>query len=151
MPNIKDKIVQWVGCCITLNMGSPGATASPDMLTYHELPDENKETDDNAVRPSGLMPDAVSGEPAACYLKLLQQYQRLYDGHLGRMRFDECVLPLSPDFKPVHAKLYAIPRSMEAVVKGEIQGLIKQGALKDIYDSEMASPAITIIKPYLSG
>ncbi|KAF1794617.1 hypothetical protein GQ600_5266 [Phytophthora cactorum] len=121
------------------------------LLTYHELPDENKETDDNAVRPSGLMQTLYQVEPAACYLKLLQQYQRLYDGHLGRIRFDECVLPLSPDFKPVHAKLTRFREAWRLLVKDEIQGLIKQGALKDIYDSEMASPAITIIKPNLSG
>ncbi|OWZ02682.1 hypothetical protein PHMEG_00025714 [Phytophthora megakarya] len=87
------------------------------------------------------MPETVYGEVAAHYLKLLEDYAHLYDGHIGRMRFDDYVLPLSPDFKPEHVKSYAIPRSMEDKAKAEIQRLVNQDVLEQIYGSEMASPA----------
>ncbi|OWY95435.1 Pol Polyprotein, partial [Phytophthora megakarya] len=144
--NFKEKIVQWDGYASTLYKGPPSEAPTPTVATDHEFPDEYKETVDTAVRPTDLMPEAVSGEVAARYLKFLEDYAHLYDGHLGRMRFDDYVLPLSPDFKPVHAKPYAIPCSVEDKTKKENQRLVNQDVLEQIYGSEMASPAFFLVK-----
>ncbi|OWY93071.1 Pol Polyprotein [Phytophthora megakarya] len=144
--NFKEKIVQWDGYASTLNTGPPSEAPTPTVATDHEFPDEYKETVDTAVRPTDLMPETVSGEVAARYLKLLEDYAHLYDKHLGRMRFDDYVLHLSPDFKPVNAKPYAIPRSVEDKAKAAIQRLVNQEVLEQIYGSEMASPAFFLVK-----
>ncbi|POM69428.1 K02A2.6-like protein [Phytophthora palmivora] len=54
---------------------------------------------------------------------------------------------MSPDFKPVHAKPYAVPRSMQVKAKAEIQRLSNKDVLKKIYDSAMASPTLSVAKP----
>ncbi|OWZ09542.1 hypothetical protein PHMEG_00017742 [Phytophthora megakarya] len=70
----------------------------------HEIPDESKEIFSSSVKPEDLLPDHLHGEMAANYSALLIKHQTLYDGHLGRMRFNDYEIPLSPKFKPVHAK-----------------------------------------------
>ena len=60
------------------------------------------------------MTDHLPATLSARVLKLLEDHQLLYDGHLGRMRFYDYVLPLSKDFRAVYASPYALPRSIEA-------------------------------------
>ena len=57
------------------------------------------------------------------------------------MRFDDYTLPISTDYKPVHAKPYHVPRSLEENARELIQHLISIDVLEKIYDSEMVSPA----------
>lgn len=145
--NFKDKVVQWDGHQTSLNTGGSGTTLIRADTRDREFPDEYKEVVDNGVHRTGLMPDHLPTPLTARVLKLLKEHQLLYDGHLERMRFDDYVLPLSTDFRVVHASPYALPRSMEAKAKDEIQRLLDANVLEQIYDSEMASPAFFITKP----
>ncbi|POM60314.1 Gag-pol fusion protein [Phytophthora palmivora] len=106
-----------------------------------EYADETKEIADEQ-----LLLDLLDNKLAQHYLGLLIEHGKLYDGHLDRMRFEDYLIPLSPDYKPVHAKPYAISRSQETKAKEAIQRLINADVLEDTYDSKMASPAFFLVK-----
>lgn len=93
------------------------------------------------------MPNHLTAELSMSYMKLLEKNRHLYEGHLGRMRFDDYILPLSSDYKPVHAKPYPILRSQDNAAIAEVQCLIQLGVLDHIYDSEITSPAFFVTKP----
>uniref|UniRef100_A0AAV1UJK5 Peptidase A2 domain-containing protein n=1 Tax=Peronospora matthiolae TaxID=2874970 RepID=A0AAV1UJK5_9STRA len=135
--NFKDKLVQWDGHDTHLNTGG---SSSPNASDY-EFPEESKEVDNTAVRPEDLMPDRLSKPLVGKYLQLLRDNEHLYDGHLGRMRFEDYALPIVPEYKPVHAKPYPVPRSLENKARELIQHLVSIDVLEQIFDSEMASPA----------
>ncbi|KAG6611434.1 Pol Polyprotein [Phytophthora cinnamomi] len=145
--NFKDRVVQWEDCFLSLNTGRSTTKPDTDKQDDLEFPEEAKEAADNAVKPEELLPEHLQGKLAANYLALLTAYQTLYDGHLGRMKFDDYELALAPDFKPAHAKPYPIARSQEQKAKDKIQQLINDDVLEQIYDSEMASPAFFLSKP----
>uniref|UniRef100_A0AAV1TJE3 Peptidase A2 domain-containing protein n=1 Tax=Peronospora matthiolae TaxID=2874970 RepID=A0AAV1TJE3_9STRA len=104
--NFKDKLVQWDGHDTHLNTGG---SSSPNASDY-EFPEESKEVDNTAVRPEDLMPDRLSKPLVGKYLQLLRDNEHLYDGHLGRMRFEDYALPIVPEYKPVHAKTLSSPK-----------------------------------------
>uniref|UniRef100_A0AAV1U4K5 RNA-directed DNA polymerase n=1 Tax=Peronospora matthiolae TaxID=2874970 RepID=A0AAV1U4K5_9STRA len=141
--NFKDKLVQWDGHDTHLNTGG---SSSPNASDY-EFPEESKEVDNTAVRPEDLMPDRLSKPLVGKYLQLLRDNEHLYDGHLGRMRFEDYALPIVPEYKPVHAKPYPVPRSLENKARELIQHLVSIDVLEQIFDSEMASPAFFLKKP----
>ncbi|POM71777.1 Pol protein [Phytophthora palmivora] len=66
--------------------------------------------------------------------------------NLGRLQFEDYELVLAPNFKPVHTKPYPVARRQEQNVKDKIQQLINDDVVKQIYDSEMASPAFFLVK-----
>ncbi|DBA01578.1 TPA: LOW QUALITY PROTEIN: hypothetical protein N0F65_011549 [Lagenidium giganteum] len=97
--NFKDKLVQWDENCITVNMGN-----LTDIQPEFEVRDEFVEICDQAVGPKQLLRKHLPPALQQQYLELLEANKAVYDGHLGRKRFADYVLPLSPDYKPVHAK-----------------------------------------------
>ena len=117
------------------------------MRVDHEFPDESKEVDNTAVRPEDFMSDRLSKPLVGKYLKLLRDNEQLYDGHLGRMRFEDYALPIVPEYKPIHAKPYPVPKSLDNKARELIQHLISIDVLEQIFDSEMASPAFFLKKP----
>lgn len=60
-----------------------------------------------------LFPDMLQIWVKKSYLEVLAWYATLYNGHLGRLPIDDYVLPIQPDYNPVHARLYSIARSQE--------------------------------------
>jgi hypothetical protein len=116
--NFKTKTVQWDDCSTQLNTGSHSVNLEENHVDP-EIQHEFKEVADTVVQPSALLPDNLPGAIAARFLPLITQYQGLYNSRLGRMRFDDYVLPFSADFKSVHAKSYPIARSMEEKAKAE--------------------------------
>uniref|UniRef100_A0AAV1T6Z9 Peptidase A2 domain-containing protein n=1 Tax=Peronospora matthiolae TaxID=2874970 RepID=A0AAV1T6Z9_9STRA len=141
--NFKENVVQWDGHYAHLNTG---VSRSFEVSDYESL-EESKEIAESAVRPEELMPDTLPNSLVDEYHQLLRDNMSLYDGHLGRMRFEDYFLPISPDYKPVHAKPYPVPRSLEGKARELIQHLISTDVLEKIYDSEMASPAFFLEKP----
>ena len=107
--NFKDKMVQWGGHYTHLNTGGSSSPKESD----HEFPDESKEVDSTAVRPEDLMPDRLSKPLVGKYIKLLRDNDQLFDGYLGRMRFEDYALPIVPEYKPIHAKPYPVPKSLD--------------------------------------
>jgi hypothetical protein len=146
--DFKNQTVQWDDATLRVNTGRDGhATTSEVDDPDREFADETKELADCAVKPTHLLPQQLEGALAQQYLALLEAHASLYDGHLGRMRFDDYVLPLSPDYKPVHAKPYPIAKIHEEQAKAKIQELINHDVLEQMYDSEAASPAFFLVKP----
>uniref|UniRef100_A0AAV1TBR0 Reverse transcriptase domain-containing protein n=1 Tax=Peronospora matthiolae TaxID=2874970 RepID=A0AAV1TBR0_9STRA len=141
--NFKEKVVQWDGHYAHLNTGG---SRSFEVIDY-EFFEESKEIAESAVLPEELMPDTLPNSLVDEYHHLLRANKSLYDGHLGRMRFEDYILPISPDYKPVHAKPYPVLRSLEGKARELIQHLISIDVLEKIYDSEMASPAFFLKKP----
>ena len=109
-----------------------------------------KEAPTTAVHPEAFLPNYLSTKMKTKCLSLLVEYKALYDGHLGRMRFPYYKLPIKPDYRSVHAKVYPIARSQEVKAKETIQRLISADVIEQIYDAEMASPAFFVSKPDLS-
>lgn len=145
--NFKDKVVQWDECSLSLNTGQSATDEAVDAKKDHEFSDESKEVANGSIKPEQLLPDELNGQLSQRYLELLVQYRKLYDGHLGRMRFDDYEIPITPDYKPVHAKPYTVARSHEAKAREKIQQLITADVLEQIYDSEVAAPAFFLVKP----
>jgi hypothetical protein len=51
-----------------------------------------------------------------------------------------------PNFKPIHARAYTVPRSVEQQLRKEIVRLVDIGVLEEDYSSEWASPSFAIPK-----
>ncbi|KAI9996096.1 hypothetical protein PInf_013274 [Phytophthora infestans] len=138
----------WNECSLVLNTGRNGTTSATDEevedqeVEDQDFPDESKEVADSAVEPGHILSDHLKGPLAQRYLKLLVRYRELYDGHLGRMRFDHYKIPITPVFKPVP---YAVARSHEAKARDKIQYLVNSDVLEQIYDSEVAAPAFFLV------
>jgi hypothetical protein len=73
---------------------------------------------------------------------LLQKYDYLFDGTLGDFNMEPISLQLmDPNFKPIHARAYTVPRSVEQQLQQckEIVRLVYIGVLEEDYSSEWAS------------
>jgi hypothetical protein len=82
---------------------------------------------------------------------LLQKYEYLFDGTLGKFNMEPISLQLvDPNCKPIHACAYTVPRSVEQQLQQikEIVRLVDIGVLEEDYSSEWASgiPLFTIPK-----
>ena len=75
------------------------------------MPDEINEVKNNEVQPDDIMPDRIAKPFVGKYFKPLRYKEQLYDGHLGRMKYEDYVLPIVPEYKPIHAKPYPVPKA----------------------------------------
>jgi hypothetical protein len=80
---------------------------------------------------------------------LLQKYENLFDGTLGEFT-TEPISPqlMDPNCKPIHARAYTVPRSVEQLLRKEIVRLVDIGILEEDYSSEWSSifPSFAIPK-----
>jgi hypothetical protein len=53
---------------------------------------------------------------------------------------------MDPNCKPIHARAYTVPRSVEQQLRKEIVRLVDIGVLEEDYSSEWASPSFAIPK-----
>jgi transposase InsO family protein len=80
-------------------------------------------------------------------LQVLQKYEHLFDGTLGEFNMAPISLTLADlKAKPVHARPYTVPRSVEQQLRKEIARLVDIGVLEEDYTSEWASPTFAIAK-----
>ena len=80
-------------------------------------------------------------------LQILQKYEHLFDVALGECNMEPISLHLmDKGSKPVHARLYTVPRSGEQQLRKEIARLVEIGVLEEDYTSEWASPKFAIAK-----
>ena len=68
-------------------------------------------------------------------LKLLQEFEELFDGTLGDWDFNPVLLQLKEGAQPYHGRLFPIPKKHVETVKMEIQRLCNLGVLKWQADS----------------
>ena len=78
-------------------------------------------------------------------LKLLQEFEELFDGTLGDWDCNTVSLQLKEGAQPYHGRLFPIPKNMWRQ-KEEIQRLCNLEVLKWQADSEWASPTFIIPK-----
>jgi hypothetical protein len=79
--------------------------------------------------------------------ELLQKYKHLFDGTLGEFNMEPISLQLmDPNCKPIHARVYTVPRSVEQQLCKEIVRLVDIGVLEDDYSSEWASHHLQFLR-----
>ena len=69
-------------------------------------------------------------------LKLLKQYETLFDGTLGRWNTTPVNIELRTNSKPVNTKWYPVPRINKLTFKKELMRLVKIGVLERVQESE---------------
>jgi hypothetical protein len=79
-------------------------------------------------------------------LKLLQEFEELFDGTLGDWNCNPVSLQLKEGAQPYHGRPFPIPKKHVETLKKEIQQLCDLGVLKWQADSEWASPTFIIPK-----
>jgi hypothetical protein len=80
---------------------------------------------------------------------LLQKYEHLFDGKLGEFNMEPIsLLLMDPNCKPVHTRVYTVPRSVEQKLQQnrEILRLVGILVLEEYYFSEWFSPSFVIPK-----
>jgi hypothetical protein len=83
---------------------------------------------------------------------LLQKYELLFDGTLGKFNMEAISISLQlmdPNCKPVHARAYTVPRSVEQQLqhRKEIVGLVDIGVLEEDYSSEWSPSLLSVAIP----
>ena len=79
-------------------------------------------------------------------LKLLQEFEELFDGTLGDWDCNPVSLQLKEGAQPYHGRPFPIPKKHVETLEKEIQRLCDLGVLKWQADSEWASPTFIIPK-----
>ena len=79
-------------------------------------------------------------------LKVLKNYEHLFDGTLGEWKGTGVSFELKADAKPYHAKPYPIAHVHEKPTKTECDRLVKLGVLEECHESEWAAPTFIIPK-----
>ncbi len=77
-------------------------------------------------------------------LKLLQEFEELFDGTLGDWDCNPVLLQLKEGAQPYHGRPFPIPKKHVETLKKEIQRLCDLGVLKWQADSEWALPTFIL-------
>jgi transposase InsO family protein len=77
---------------------------------------------------------------------LLIEYEDLFDGTLGNWKNEQLDIELKPGVTPYHARCFPIPRAHEAILRNEVERLVKLGVLRRVNRSEWAAPTFIIPK-----
>ena len=114
---------------------------------------DKKEIVDAKYAPAGLPAEIAKlthlpAEHRDALLKLVQKFEDLFDGTLGRWNTAPVELELKdPNCTPVHAKPYPVPQSQVVKLKAELKRNCELGIMRKVNRSEWASPAFIIKKP----
>ena len=79
-------------------------------------------------------------------LRLLLNYEVLFDGTLGDWQTEPVSFELKPDAKPHHGRAFPVPHIHLKTLKTEVQRLVDLGVLEKQPSSEWASPTFIIPK-----
>jgi hypothetical protein len=79
-------------------------------------------------------------------LKLLRNYEYLFDGTLGTWKTEPVDLKIKKDSTPAYSRPFPVPRSQEETLQKEVKRLVKLGVLRKINRSEWGSPSFIIPK-----
>ena len=79
-------------------------------------------------------------------LKLLKQYETLFDGTLGRWNTTPVNIELQHNSKPINSRWYPVPRINKLTFKKELMRLVKIGVLESVQESEWGMPVFIILK-----
>ena len=90
--------------------------------------------------------DSLNDEQKAMLLKLLKQFENLFDGTLGKWNTNPVVIEMKPGSKPTSSRSYSVPRINKQTFKNELDRLIKIGVLEQVQESEWGTPVFIIPK-----
>jgi hypothetical protein len=79
-------------------------------------------------------------------LRLLQKYEALFDGTLGKWNTDPVNIELREDAKPVSSRYYPVPKINKETFRKELFRLVDIGVLTPVQDSEWGTPVFIIPK-----
>ena len=79
-------------------------------------------------------------------LALLQKYESLFDGTLGKWTHADYHLELKEGAQPYHARAFPVPRVHYETLRKEVDRLCDAGVLKRVNRSEWAAPTFIIPK-----
>ena len=88
----------------------------------------------------------LSTEDQHKLLKLLLEYEGLFDSTLGDFKTDPISLDIKPGKKLAYTLPYLVPKVHKTIFKKELDQLVKLGVLEKDNDSPWASPAFIISK-----
>ncbi len=77
---------------------------------------------------------------------LLNKYEPLFDGTLGKWTGEPYHIELKPDAIPYHARQYPVPKIHEQTLRKEVERLCELGVLTQINHSEWGAPTFIIPK-----
>jgi hypothetical protein len=92
------------------------------------------------------LPQPLSATEKDKLLKLLQEFEELFDGTLGDWDCNPVSLQIKEGVQPYHSRPFPIPKKHVETLKMEIQRLCDLGVLKWQDDSKWASPTFIIPK-----
>ena len=156
------QVLKWEGTSIPMNKTKLAKVRKKDLNAIFQLATEPKTVQDATARVSRIL-DAkydkanlveivktncthLSVERQGAILKLLRQYEDLFDGTLGDFYTEPVHLNLKKDAVPKHHKPFPVPKIHEATLRNELTRLCKIGVLKKCSDSTWASPTFIIPK-----
>ena len=79
-------------------------------------------------------------------LKLLKQFETLFDGTLGKWKTKPVKIETRSDSKPVNSRWYPVPRINKLTFKKELERLVSIGVLERVQESEWGTPVFIIPK-----
>ena len=79
-------------------------------------------------------------------LKLLRDFEQLFDGTLGDWKTEPAHLELKENISPFHGRAYQVPRIHRDTLRKEVDRLVQLGVLKLENDSQWASPTFIVPK-----
>jgi Reverse transcriptase (RNA-dependent DNA polymerase). len=79
-------------------------------------------------------------------LHLLQKYEALFDGTLGKWNTDPVNIELREDAKPVSSRNYPVPKINKETFRKDLLRLVDIGVLTPVQDSEWGTPVFIIPK-----
>jgi Reverse transcriptase (RNA-dependent DNA polymerase)/RNase H-like domain found in reverse transcriptase len=88
----------------------------------------------------------LSGHEKTQLKTLLQEFEDLFDGSLGKWTMEPFDIELLPEAKPYHARPYPVPHSQEQKLREEVDRLVAVGVLRKVNRSEWGAPMFTISK-----
>ncbi|MGH7974673.1 MAG: hypothetical protein ACREBR_04040, partial [bacterium] len=88
----------------------------------------------------------LSANERSKLLKLLKDYEHVFDGTLGSFRTSPVSLELKKDAKPSHSRAFPVPRVREETLRKEVSRLVSIGVLEKCGPSEWAAPTFIIPK-----
>ena len=88
----------------------------------------------------------LTTEQQESLLELLQKYEHLFDGTLGKWKSGPYEIHLKEGAQPFHARACPIPKIHERTLRDEVDRLVKIGVLRKVNRSEWAAPTFIIPK-----
>ena len=80
-------------------------------------------------------------------LNILEHFESMFDGTLGTWKTPPVNLYLKDDATPMCLCPYPVPRLHEAMLRKEVERLVKLGVIEEANDSEWGLPSFSQPKP----